>query len=90
MEKEIKLYPKDDSSIILKKLNRKGGKESTTYIVKLTNNILYVGINNEGKKYLNPVGGPTITVDSVLEGTDYIVKSIDFISGIGYTITLKE
>lgn len=42
-----------------------------------------------GKLFIDPAGGPMIIVGSYLEEAEAVVKSIDHVMGMGYTITFE-
>lgn len=70
----------------LKKMAKPDGSESKTYVLKLSNQFLRSGVV-DGRKFIDPAGGPMIVEGARLEEADAIVKSIDFVMGYGYTIT---
>ena len=41
----------------------------------------------DGKKFIDPSGGPMIVVGETLKEAEAVVKSIDYTIGYGYTIT---
>lgn len=70
----------------LKKMAKPDGSESKTYVLKLSNQFLRSGVV-DGRKFIDPAGGPMIVEGARLEEADAVVKSIDFVMGYGYTIT---
>ena len=70
----------------LKKMAKPDGSESKTYVLKLSNQFLRSGVI-DGRKFIDPAGGPMIVEGARLEEADAVVKSIDFVMGYGYTIT---
>ena len=70
----------------LKKLKKLDNTESKTYVLKVSNPYIRTG-TVDGKKFINPSGGPMITVGETLKEAEAVVKSIDYTIGYGYTIT---
>ena len=70
----------------LKKLKKPDNTESKTYVLKVSNPYLRTGVI-DGKKFINPSGGPMIVVGETLKEAEAVVKSIDYTIGYGYTIT---
>ena len=87
IKETIKLESRDGAENLLKKLLRKDGEESNTYLLKTNGSTLRVGTLSTGKKFIDPSGGPMIIEGSKLAEADAVVKSIDFSEGFGYTIT---
>lgn len=88
MKDIITLVTHDGSKNYLKKLPRKDGEESKTYILKTQGASLRVGNLGDGKSFIDPSGGPMIIVGQPLaEANNAVVRSIDFSEGFGYTIT---
>lgn len=83
MEKIIKLNSRSGNNNYLELINDK------TYALKTTYPYIRVGHteNNDSAKFVDPSGGPMIVVGEVLEEAKAKVKSIDFVKGVGYTIT---
>lgn len=71
----------------LKKLKKPDDSESKTYVIKVSTPYLRSGEVDNGKKFINPYGGPMIIEGERLEEADAVVKSIDYTVGYGYTIT---
>lgn len=89
MEDIIILRSRDGTDNRLKRLKRSDGEESKTYILKTTIPIMRSGYIEETKKFIDPSGGPMIVEGYTLKEADAVVKSIDFISGYGHTITFE-
>ena len=70
----------------LKKLKKPDNTESKTYVLKVSNPYLRAGVI-DGKKFINPSGGPIIIVGETLKEAEAVVKSVDYTIGYGYTIT---
>ena len=70
----------------LKRLKKLDNTESKTYVLKVSNPYLRTGVI-DGKKFINPSGGPMIVVGETLKEAEAVVKSIDYTIGYGYTIT---
>ena len=70
----------------LKKLKKPDNTESKTYVLKVSNPYLRAGVI-DGKKFIDPSGGPMIVVGETLKEAEAVVKSIDYTIGYGYTIT---
>lgn len=88
MKDVIILMTHDGSKNYLKKLPRKDGEESKTYVLKTQHKSLRVGELSNGHSFIDPSGGPMIIVGNPLaEANNAIVRSIDFSEGFGYTIT---
>lgn len=89
MEKIIKLPNRYGDENYLKLLLRADGSESKTYVLKLCNPYIRVGEVDKNKKFIDPSGGPMIIEGEKLINTEKVVKSIDFTTGYGYTITFE-
>ena len=89
MEDIIKLKSRGRAKNTLKKLKRVDGSESKTYLLKSTSAFLRTGLVNNGCKFIDPSGGPMIVENSILEEANAEVESIDFTTGLGWTITFK-
>ena len=89
MEKIINLPNRYGDKNYLKLLPRTDGIESKTYVLKLSNPYMRAGKVDNDKKFIDPSGGPMIIEGEKLVGTEEIVKSIDFTTGYGYTITFE-
>lgn len=89
MEKIIKLHSRSGNDNYLELVNDK------TYALKTTYPYIRVGHTNskDGNKdfamFIDPSGGPMMVVGEVLEEVKAKVKSIDFVKGVGYTITFE-
>lgn len=89
MEDLIKLKSRDGTENYLKKLIKKDSSESLTYVLKTDVPYLRVGEVDNGRKFIDPSGGPMIIVGNYLEEAKAVVKSIDFVEGYGWTITFE-
>ena len=89
MEDLIKLKSRDGTENYLKKLIKKDSSESLTYVLKTDVPYLRVGKVDNGRKFIDPSGGPMIIVSNYLEEAKAVVKSIDFVEGYGWTITFE-
>lgn len=90
MKDLIKLRSRGGAENYLKKLIKKDGSESLTYVLKTDTPYLRVGEVANGRKFIDPSGGPMIVVGDYLEEADAVVESIDFVEGFGCTITLRK
>lgn len=89
MKDLIKLRSRGREDNYLKKLSKPDGSESKTYVLKVSNPYLRYGELEGNKKFIDPSGGPMIVVGSYLEEAESVVKSIDFTTGYGYTVTFE-
>ena len=87
MEEIIKLQSRDGTNTHLQLLHRKDGEGSKTYSLKTSGRTLRVGNLSNGRKFIDPSGGPMIIEGQKLAEADAFVQSIDFSEGFGYTIT---
>lgn len=86
MEKIIKLHSRSGNNNYLELINNK------TYVLKVTYSYIRVGYLDKDRnsaRFVDPSGGPMIVVGEVLEEAKSKVKSIDFVKGVGYTITFE-
>ena len=90
MKDLIKLRLRGGAENYLKKLIKKGDSESLTYVLKTDIPYLRTGEVANGKKFIDPSGGPMIVVGDYLEEAEAVVESIDFVEGYGWTITFKK
>lgn len=93
MSDKFKLNSRFGETNYLKLLKKVDNSESKTYILKISNPYLRTG-TIDGNKFIDPSGGPMIIVGKELKSIDPevslgIVKSIDFTTGYGYTITFE-
>ena len=88
MEKIIKLKSRYEENNYLKLMSKPDGSESKTYLLKTENPFINTGYDENKKFFVDPSGGPTITVGKELEGVG-IVKSIDLVYSYGYFITFE-
>lgn len=89
MKDLIKLKSMGCEENYLKKLKKSDGSESKTYVLKVSAPYLRSGEVEGGRKFIDPSGGPMIVVGVYLEEAEAVVKSIDFVEGYGWTITLE-
>ena len=89
MEDIIKLHSRGGANNYLKKMKRLNGEESKTYVIKTDMPTLRMGYVNDKRKFIDPLGGPMIVEDSLLEEANAVVKSIDFVVGYGHIITFE-
>lgn len=89
MEKIIKLNSRGGINNYLKMMIKPDGSESKTYLIKTDMPTLRAGYVDEKNKFIDPSGGPMIVEGSLLEEAKAVVKSIDFITGFGHTITFE-
>ena len=89
MEDIIKLRSGYKAVNYLKKMPKPDGSESKTYVLKTDVPTLRVGEVQGGNKFIVPSGGPMIVVGYELEEANAKVKSIDFVTGFGHTITFE-
>lgn len=90
MKDLIKLRSRGGAENYLKKLIKKNGSESLTYVLKTDTPYLRVGEVANGRKFIDPSGGPMIVVSDYLEEADAVVESIDFAEGYGWIITFRK
>ena len=90
MKDLIKLKSRDGTENYLKKLIKKDNSESLTYVLKTDVPYLRIGEVDNGRKFIDPSGGPMIIVGGYLEEANAEVDSIDFVEGYGWTITFKS
>lgn len=90
MKDLIKLKSRGGTENYLKKLIKKDGSESLTYVLKTDIPYLRVGEVANGNKFIDPSGGPMIVVGDYLEEAEAVVESIDFAEGYGWTITFRK
>lgn len=89
MKDLIKLNSRGEEHNYLRKLSKPDGSESRTYLLKTSTYMIRGGYTEKGKQFIDPSGGPMIVVGSYLEEAEAIVKSIDHVMGVGYTITFE-
>lgn len=89
MKDSIELKSRGDEHNYLRKLNRTDGTESYTYLLKTSTYYMRSGYTEKKKMFIDPAGGPMIIVGSYLEEAEAVVKSIDHVMGMGYTITFE-
>lgn len=89
MKKIIKLNSRDGTKNYLKMIDGPDGEESKTYLLKTSMHTLRVGHSGSEYQFIDPSGGPMIIENTFLDEANAKVKSIDFITGLGYTITFE-
>ena len=92
MDKIIKLHSRYGMNNYLKMLKKPDGSETKTYVLKTDTPSLRVGEVGGTcyiHKFIDPSGGPMIVEGSLLEEANAKVKSIDFVTGFGHTITFE-
>ena len=85
----IKLKSRGGAENYLKKLIKKGDSESLTYVLETDSPYLRTGEVSNGRKFIDPSGGPMIVVGDYLEEANAVVESIHFAEGYGWTITFE-
>lgn len=89
MSNKIKLNSRGDNNYLVNMLNR-DGTESKAYRLELENSYVRVGYTGNNRRFIDPSGGPMISVGEVLPEIGKEVESITYNSGYGYVITFKE
>lgn len=89
MKDLIELKSRGEEHNYLRKLKKADGSESMTYLLKTPTYMMRSGNMPNGKLFIDPAGGPMIIVGSYLEEAEAVVKSIDHVMGMGYTITFE-
>lgn len=89
MKDLIKLRSRGGAENYLKKLIKKDGSESLTYVLKTDTPYLRGGEVANGRKFIDPSGGPMIVVGDYLEEAEATVESIEFAEGYGWTVTFE-
>lgn len=89
MEDIIKLKSRYRAKNYLERIQNLGNNKSKIYAFKTDTSPLMIGETNKGDKFINPSGGSMIIENHYLEEAGTTVKSIDFIVGYGWTITLE-
>lgn len=89
MKDLIELKSRGEEHNYLRKLKKADGSESITYLLKTSTYMIRNGNMPNGKLFIDPAGGPMIIVGSYLEEAEAVVKSIDYVIGMGYTITFE-
>lgn len=90
MKDLIKLGSRGGAENYLKKLIKKNGSEPLTYVLKTGTPYLRVGEIANGRKFIDPSGGPMIVIGDYLEEVNAVVESIDFAEGYSWIITFKK
>lgn len=89
MEKIIKLHSRGGIENYLKMMKKPDGEESKTYLLKTSMPTPRIGYVDDKYKFIDPSGGPMIVEGSLLEEANAKVKSIDFVTGFGHTVTFE-
>lgn len=89
MEKIIRLHSRGGEQNYLKMMMKPDGSESKTYLIKTNMPTLRMGYIDNKNKFIDLSGEPMIVEGILLEEANAVVKSIDFITGFGYTITFE-
>ena len=89
MKDLIELRSRGEEHNYLRRLVKPDGSESHTYMLKTSTYTMRSGLTDKKKKFIDPSGGPMIIVGSYLEEAEAVVKSIDHVMGMGYTITFE-
>ena len=89
MEKIIKLHSRGGIENYLKMMKKPDGEESKTYLLKTSMPTPRIGYVDDKHKFIDPSGGPMIVEGSLLEEANAKVKSIDFVTGFGHTVTFE-
>lgn len=89
MKDLIELKSRGEEHNYLRRLVKPDGSESHTYMLKTSTYTMRSGLTDKKKKFIDPAGGPMIIVGSYLEEAEAVVKSIDHVMGMGYTITFE-
>lgn len=89
MDEIIKLNSRGEENNYLKKLKRSDGKESKTFVLKVSSPQVSVGRNENNYNFIKPTGGPMLIEGFKCADIDATIKSIDFTIGYGYTITFE-
>lgn len=90
MKDLIELKSRGEEHNYLRRLAKPDGSESHTYMLKTSSYTTRSGLTNKGKKFTDPSGGPMIVEGEYLEEAGAVVKSIDYVMGVGYTITFEN
>lgn len=84
MEKKIRLKTRDRTNNWLEPYGE------NSYLLKSEFDHIRVGRNNDNKVvFIDPPGGPFITIGDILDEAGKEVKSIDAVEGKGFSITFK-
>lgn len=89
MKDLIELKSRGEEHNYLRRLAKPDGSESHTYMLKTSTYTMRSGLTNK-KKFIDPSGGPMIVEGEYLEEAEAVVKSIDHVMGVGYTITFEN
>ena len=90
MKDIIKLRSRYGAVNYLKKMPKPEGSEPKTYVLKTDMSSIRVGyVIKDEYKFIDPSGGPIIRVGCKLEEANAVIKSINFVQGVGWTITFE-
>lgn len=89
MEDIIKLKSRGGIENYLKKIKKKDGGESKTYVLKSEVSVIRAGFIDDIHRFIDPSGGPMIVEGRVLEEANAVVQSINSIKGYGHVITFE-
>lgn len=86
MEKTIKLNSRYGINNHLENI------DEHKWVLKCEINSIRVGLTKDETKYIfiDPPGGPFMTIGSLIDEINEVVKSIDYVDDVGYVITTKE
>lgn len=90
MKDLIELKSRGEEHNYLRRLVKPDGSESHTYMLKTSTYTMRGGLTGKRKKFIDPSGGPMIVEGEYLEEAEAVVKSIDHVMGVGYTITFEN
>lgn len=90
MKDLIELKSRGEEHNYLRRLVKPDGSESHTYMLKTSTYTMRSGLIDKKKKFIDLAGGPMIVEGEYLEEAGAVVKSIDYVMGVGYTITFEN
>ena len=67
--------------------------DTNRYVLKSELGHVRLGLDNEDRNkyiYIDPPGGPFMSLNGIIDEIDETVASIDFVEGTGYVITTKK
>lgn len=89
MKDLIELKSRGEEHNYLRRLVKPDGSKSHTYMLKTSTYTIRSGLTGKSKKFIDPSGGPMIVEGEHLEEAEAVVKSIDYVMGVGYAITFE-
>lgn len=89
MKDLIELKSRGEEHNYLRRLVKPDGSKPHTYMLKTSTYAMRSGLTDKKKKFIDPSGGPIIVEGEYLEEAEAVVKSIDYVIGVGYTITFE-